>query len=628
MREILARVAGEECRGWFLESPSEVREFRAWVERHATRGTRIAVDTEATGADPYEPGFRVRLVQFGTGHDGWVVPVERGEVFWEAVKWAFATLPRLTLHNYTFDILALERFGAVKLEDIYGRIIDTQILAHLIDSRPRDEGGVGLGLKDIAAHYVDPRAEDAKDALIRVFRSSGYPKQGRRETGWSRIPIDHPIYLRYALLDVLYTSRVLPKLREECRALGLSRDLARYEHTIARIGATVQRTGMPLDVPYTVRLRDALVAERNHYDEVARRYGVTSVHSSRQVAAALIGMGEVLTERTESGEWSTAKEVLLPLADLDSRWERIGARTPNPLADAVLRSKRAGKWATAYADAMLSKVDERGRIHPTINTLGARTARWSVSDPALQQLPSSDWRIRRCVAAPDGWAIFACDLAQVELRVLAALAEATRVVERINRGEDLHNLTTRLVYDIGDEVSDKDLKNDPRRKLCKKISLGKAYAGGADALARDTGLPLEQVKAALQKYDAALPEFARYSRWLQEDAYRYGMSVVTPSGRLVRLDRSKVYTAVAYMCQSSARDVLGSALIAADERGLTPYIIGVIHDEILCMGPASEAEALSRELKECMTMDFKGVAITADAEVYGLSWGHGYGATE
>src|SRR5690606_39599845 len=84
--------------------------------------------------------------------------------------------------------------------------------------------------------------------------------------------------------------------------------------------------------------------------------------------------------------------VLLPLADLDTQWHRIGAREPNPLADAVLRSKRAGKWATSYARAMLEMQDADGYIHPSINTMGARTARWAVSSPPLQQLPSSDWR--------------------------------------------------------------------------------------------------------------------------------------------------------------------------------------------------------------------------------------------
>src|SRR5690606_4822296 len=141
--------------------------------------------------------------------------------------------------------------------------------------------------------------------------------------------------------------------------------------------------------------------------------------------------------------------------------------------------------------------DADGYIHPSINTMGARTARWAVSSPPLQQLPSSDWRIRRCIVAPEGHVVAASDFAQVELRVLAALAGATDIVAAINAGEDLHSFTTRLVFGI---PADQPVPKD-KRKLCKVISLGKAYAGGARTLAKQTGLPLEQVQAAVSAYD-------------------------------------------------------------------------------------------------------------------------------
>src|SRR5690606_40646620 len=117
-------------------------------------------------------------------------------------------------------------------------------------------------------------------------------------------------------------------------------------------------------------------------------------------------------------------EVLLPMADLDTQWRRVGAREPNPLADAVLRAKRAQKWAASYGHAMLQLVDPGGRIHPDINTLGARTGRWSVSNPPLQQLPSSDWRGRRCGVAEPGHLIAASDLAPGGLPVPVAVAGA------------------------------------------------------------------------------------------------------------------------------------------------------------------------------------------------------------
>src|SRR5690606_27954807 len=204
--------------------------------------------------------------------------------------------------------------------------------------------------------------------------------------------------------------------------LGLS-DLSKFEHHLQSLLAIMQRRGMLLDVPYIHRLTDELAAEAERYRGVAKRYGVENVNSTRQVAEALAGMGEALTERTDSGAVKVDKAVLLPLADLDNGWNTIGARTANPLADAVLRAKRADKWQTSYAGAFLDLRDSGDRLHASIGGLQARTARMSVSRPPLQQLPSGDWKVRRAVVADPGHLIIASDYDQVELRVLAALAD-------------------------------------------------------------------------------------------------------------------------------------------------------------------------------------------------------------
>ncbi|GAA2609766.1 DNA polymerase [Actinomadura fulvescens] len=619
MRTIEARVNGEECRGWFPETEDELRGFRDWLVKAQRRG-HVAVDSETTGLNVYAPDFRVRLVQFGTATEGWLIPVEWGGQFRRAVVWALRTAHALTIHNAPFDGLAFDREGFISLDDLFAKVTDTKILAHLYDSRPFEEGGIGTSLKPLSVAYVDPGADDGQKALVKIFNASGWTK----ETGWAHIDIRHPDYQRYALLDVLLGSRILPILTDKLTDLGTGKRLGDYEHEIARIGAVIQRKGMLIDAPYTTHLRDELMDEKGLYLRKANAYGVTSVDAPAQVGAALVGMGEELTERTEKNQLSVGKEVLLPLADLDKDWHRIGAREPNPLADAVLRSKRAGKWAKSYADAMLNLRDANGRIHPHTNTMGARTARWSVSNPPLQQLPSSDWRIRRCVIAEPGHVIIASDFAQVELRVLVALANATSIVREVNNGADLHTLTTRMVFGIGPEVTDAQLKNDPRRKLCKIISLGKAYAGGIKTLARQTGLPVEQVKQAVGQYDRALPAIRRYGKKLTREAFQNGMTVLTPSGRTLRLSRDKAYTAIAYMCQSSARDILGQALLEMDGAGILDHVIGVVHDEVIGSVPATDAEEIAREFGRCMDMPFFGVNIESEPEIYGDNWGMGY----
>src|SRR5699024_5925474 len=122
-------------------------------------------------------------------------------------------------------------------------------------------------------------------------------------------PLDNPVYRRYGAADVVLVSRLLPELEQRCSQAGVSDVLISYEHRIARIGATVQRKGMRLDVAYTRRLVDELTEEEKHYAGIAGSYGVTSVNAPKQVAEALSAMGETLTEKTATGALAVGKEV-------------------------------------------------------------------------------------------------------------------------------------------------------------------------------------------------------------------------------------------------------------------------------------------------------------------------------
>lgn len=343
-----------------------------------------------------------------------------------------------------------------------------------------------------------------------------------------------------------------------------------------------------------------------------------NVNSTGQVAEALTGMGEELTETTDAGNLKVAKEVLLPLADLDPQWNRIEARDPNPLADAVLRAKRGEKFATAYADAFLDQRDQGDRIHPTIGGLQARTARMSVSAPPLQQLPSKDWKVRRAVVADEGQTIIAADYQAVEMRVLAALADVKRMKQAIANGEDLHGFTAALVY--GADYS------PFQRGLMKGVGFGKVYGGGAPTLSRQTGAPLDSVRSAIAEYDRVYPEIKRFGKRLQSRAEYGRKEVITPAGRHLPLDRDRLYSATNYVVQSTARDLLAQAIVDIFDAGLGDHLLLPVHDELIAQAPTEDAEEAIQEIGRLMNSTFMGVPIESDPEVYGPSWGHGYGA--
>lgn len=615
MIELRHGVAGGTVNVHVPETTEDLDKFWKWFYQARARGP-IAIDTETTGLDIFGPSFRLRTVQFGDAHDAWVILYERGGYHESYARDALLRCRDILIHNAAYDWLVLGQCAGIPLEDLTPWTTDTRVLAALIDPRQPSEGGAGTALKPLSAKWVDPAAPDTQNGLTRVFNSLGLTK----ETGWAGIPLTNKTYLLYAGLDVIYTARLAPVLRRELARLGVRDQLVTYEHELARLCATMQRTGLLVDQEYAAPLARRLAEEAERFGTIAARYGVTSVGSPAQVAEALLGMGETLTERTDSGALKVDKAVLLPLADLDRDWQRIGAREPNPVAAAVLRAKRANKWGTSYAERFMSKLDAAGRIHPVISPLAARTGRMSVTD-GLHQLPSSDHVIRRAILAEPGHVMISTDFQAIEMRVLAALADVKRMKEGfLSGGEkfDIHAYTARLIK--GDAATPKD------RKVFKGAGFGKVYGGGVTTIARQTGATESEIAQAVAAYDRAFPEIKRASSRWQRQAFQNGMVFVSATGRRLPLDRDRSYAVVNYACQSVARDVLGQAMLNIESAKLLEYCRLPIHDELLASAPAKDAKEIAHEFERCMTWPLYGVPIEAEAEVGGRSWGSLYGA--
>ncbi|MEV6730047.1 DNA polymerase [Streptomyces sp. NPDC051364] len=590
--------------------------FTAWLTEANRRGP-VALDTETSGLDVFSSGYRLRTVQFGDAHDAWVIHWERGGPFRQTALEALTRVRRFLIHNAAFDWLVLDQHAGIPLEELAPRTRDTKVMATLVDPRQPQEGGIGSGLKPLSAYYVDRTAPDTQGDLTTVFRGLGLTKAN----GFARIDLGNPTYNLYAGLDVIFTARLYPRLLEELHRLGVRDRLVEYEHEISRLCALMQRRGMVLDQPYTRELDGMLGEEADSFAVLAARYGVESVNSTRQIADALLGMGETLTDRTAGGALKVDKNVLLAMADMDLRWQRLGTRTPNPLAEAVLRSKRAGKWRSAYVGTFLETVDPSGRVHPNVQSLAARTGRMSVTRPALQTLPSSDQMIRRALLADEGHVIISTDFQAVEMRVLAALANVRRMKEGFQGGGtdfDIHMFTAQLIKGLAADEKD--------RKVFKGAGFSKVYGGGVSTAARQTGAPEEDMARAFAEYDRAFPEIKRASARWQREARATGMVTVSATGRRMPLDRDRTYAVVNYQCQSAARDLLGQAMLNAEAAGVGHLMRLPIHDEILASAPAADAEEVAREFEKAMTMDLFGVPIVATADVGKRSWGSLYGA--
>jgi len=604
MRTLTHVIDGETCFIRVPENDDDIRLFMNWMSKHSREP--LAIDTETTGLRVFGNGFEARLVQIGSTVEAWVI---RGVQFRDWIQHAVRAHPQWVAHNFAFDAQVLERTIGLTIEEMTPKLFDTIILSKLIE--PHRAGGHKL--KPLAVQYVDPNAVDTQEDLTARFRELGFTK----ETGWTGIPIDDELYLRYAGLDVLYDARLLKVLVPKAKALMLT-ELSQFEHTIQGYLNIMRRRGLRVDLDYAASQREIFLQESAEHLAIARnQFGLDNLNSPKQVQEALLASGAELTERNPSGSFKVGKEVLLPLAGMDEYWGDIeGFENPNELAMHIARGKRAERFGNAYLGKFIDLADPNGRIHPDITGLQARTSRMAVSDPPLQQLPSKDWKVRRAILADPGQVIISADYAQIEMRLVAAMADIRRMKEAIENGLDLHGYTAELAY--GPDYTTQN------RTHMKGAGFGIVYGGGAKGLAPKLGISLSQATSVVKAYNRVYPEIKRWSNKLQRDARANHMMMRSPTGRILALDRDRVYAAINYQVQSTAADVLKNALEALFLAGLGDHLLMPVHDEIIAQAPEADAPEVSRAIAKAMETTVMDMHLDADSEVYGFSWGHGH----
>ena len=596
---IYAHVLGADRPVHIVDDSSDLDEVRRTIL--AAHGP-MAIDTETTGLDIFGAQFHIRLAQIGNREVAWVFRLEGTS---EAVARCYADCvaghPRLLAQNAMFDLLVLDGAGLLDMEEAYDRITDTRILAHLLDPRSANDGGVGHSLEPLVSHYYnDPTADRYAAPLKALFRQNKW-KIGE---GYTKVPLDTELFLRYSGADVMHTAWLYDALKPLVSGRGFD-TLADFEHKVQRVAAVMTRRGFLVDTEYAQELRGYLMETAAEAEKRAATFGVENVNSTPQVADVLQALGATLTERTPSGQFKVDKAVLKAVA------EHQGGLVAD-CAGAVLEAKTSHKFVSTYVGGVLSSLGADGRCHSWIHSLQARTARMSISDPPLQQLPSGDWRIRRMFVASPGNLIGAADYEQVELRVVAGLSQEPNMLQAIRDGVDLHSLTAERV--------------GIDRKVAKSLNFGVVYGGGQTTLARQCGITPAQAKGAIQSFKRAYPRLTKYQRDLVRGSDMGRRPVVTATGRQLPLDRDRVYAACNYVVQSSARDILAQSLVTMYENGLSDYLLMPVHDEVIFEAPADIIEDVARRVGESMSMNILGTNIDAEGEVYGPSWGHGYGA--
>jgi len=409
---------------------------------------------------------------------------------------------------------------------------------------------------------------------------------------------------------------------DKCGPQGPYYKAYELEMATRKIVTRMELNGARVDLEYSKQKYEELI----DYTEKTKLWAYNkynaSITSNVQLVRILEGLGAEITEFTPSGQKSASKDQLKKLL-IDGNDE------VKALADVVLKQRKADKLANTYFLNFMNKHID-GVLHPSVKTLGARTSRMSITDPALQTLPKGDATVRRAFIPKDeDHVIITSDLDQVEFRMFASLSQDPNLITLFHHadetGSDPFTEIGRQVYQ--DPTMQ---KSDKRRTLIKGVVYGRLYGAGVAKQALTAGVPGHQMKAVSDSFDLNYPGMASFQkqidnigqRRLREEGQGY---VYTWTGRRIPCDEERTYTLVNYLIQGGAAEVFKSNLVKLDQADLTDYLIVPVHDEIVLQAPRKDAEEIKRLVQQCMTTrEGWAVPLTADVDGPLENWGAKY----
>ncbi len=345
-----------------------------------------------------------------------------------------------------------------------------------------------------------------------------------------------------------------------------------------------------------------------------------NILSPKQLGSVLFEkLGLPAGRKTKSG-YSTDAEVLENLVNA------------HPVVPLVLQYRAYSKLKSTYVDGLLKLSDERGIIHTTLNQTVTVTGRISSAEPNLQNIPvrTDLGRVMRKVFVPraPGNLLVDADYSQIELRVLAHMADETNMIEAFRKGEDIHARTAAEVYGVPLPEVTREM-----RSSAKAVNFGIVYGISDFGLARNIGVSRKEAAAFIEKYFARYPRIKAY----MDECVRLGHEqgyVTTLLGRrrnLPELASSNYQTrsfgeraAMNTPIQGTAADIIKIAMVrthrALQAEGLRAQLILQVHDELIVDAPAEEAEAVSALLKREMENAAKLKAPLVAEVKTGRSW--------
>ena len=502
--------------------------------------------------------------------------------------------------NIKYDALVLRRAGI----ELRGIMADTMLQSYLLFPASRSHG-----LDSMAQEHLHHRMLEYTEVV----------GSGKKQKSFAEVSLSQATY--YAVEDSDYTLRLYeyfkPKFTPEVSTL-----LKEVELPLLGVLTDMEWDGVRLDCARLNSLSADFGARMEELETAIHAAADTefNLNSPKQLGDVLFDkLGLPRGKKTKTG-WSTAVDVLTPLAQ------------EHEIVAQILEYRSLSKLKGTYTDALPRLIHpETGKIHTSFNQTVTATGRLSSSNPNLQNIPirgSYGPRIREAFVPDEGNMLLAADYSQIELRLMAHLADDAGMIQAFNAHEDIHLRTAQQIFNVFGEMVTDDM-----RRYAKTINFGLLYGMGAYSLSRELGISTSEAKEYIESYFARYPQVLEFFEHQKESA-RKDLHVKTLLGRhcaipdinsrnhQVRSNAER--NAVNYAVQGSAADIIKVAMVniwsELVQRGLKTRMLMQVHDELVFDVPELEHKEVEELVRHAME-DVMELKVPLDVSLgWGKSW--------
>ena len=574
-------------------------ELKRWLDEALDQGF-FAFDTETTSLDPMQAelvGFSIALEPGKAAY----VPLNhvdgsndllgggrvKGQI--EANKAVALLKPVLEnpailkiAQNMKYDWLVMRQYN-VTIQSFD----DTMLLSYVLDA-----GTLTHGMDALSERWLGHKPITFKEVT----------GSGKSSTGFAAVDLARAT--AYAAEDADVTLRLWRVLKPQIVARGVSRVYERLERPLVTVLARMEERGVLVDRQLLSRLSGELAqSAAGLEDEIYKLAGEKfNIGSPKQLGEILFAkMGLPGGTKTKTGQWSTSAQVLEDLA-------AEGHELPRKIVD----WRQLTKLKSTYTDALPNYIlKTTGRVHTNYSMAATSTGRLASSDPNLQNIPvrtPEGRKIRAAFIAGPGNLLLSADYSQIELRVLAHVADIKALKKAFAEGLDIHAMTASEMFGVPIEGMPPEV-----RRRAKAINFGIIYGISAFGLANQLSIPREEAAQYIRTYFERFPGIKDYMEKTKAFAHEHGY-VETIFGRRahypdINSKNAQVRAfneraAINAPIQGAAADIIRRAMVkmdnALEKAGLSAKMLLQVHDELIFELPENEVEKTTSVVKKIM----------------------------